>query len=211
MGIKSPVGRVSYPNLFKARKIDEKPDSVPRWSVTLVFDDPSWVPYREFKAAVAQIVKDHYGLTDSLEDILQGKFKGTKRLSPKFHWPFRPAEDKLLDSGEYRPGFPEGSEFISFARIEDFGPPSHCGPDGTTPLGPRDVYGGMWGRVFTNPRCYKHPAGGVGVSCYLEAFQKVRDDEPIGAAPVEASDVFDSVDDSADYAPREDDGDEIPF
>lgn len=173
----TPVGRVAYPHLFKARKRNDKQD--PRYSVTLVYDQS--VDLTTFKAVVRKVVQEAY------PNGVPGGFRN----------PFRPGSDRRGDDGTMPEGFKETDTFVEFWRYEDNGQQPTVGPErdaaGNLPaLGPNDVYAGMTGRVSFRAYCYGKGKdhGNKGVNIGLEAFQKIADGKPIGNAPIDANKAF---------------------
>lgn len=173
----SPIGRVAYPNMAKARQ--RKPTDKPRWSITLVY--PAGTDLNELKliAQAAALKKFPGGIPADLRS------------------PFRPGAHKRREDGSLPAGFKEDDIFVEFWRYEEHGR-APCvdnvrKPDGEfAALLPSDIYAGMTGRVLAKASGYSVD-GNKGVSMHVEAFQKAHDGEPIGAAPVNPHTAFDDI------------------
>lgn len=171
----SPVGRVAYPHLFKARA-QQDPDKPHRYSTTLVFDES--VDLSGFKDAVRAVIK---------EKLVGGVPEG-------FRSPFRKGTTRCRPDGTYPEGFKPTDTYVEFWRYEEHGRAPSVGSDRDTEgnliaLNPQDVYAGCFGRVSF--RCSVYSKGGnSGASIHLEAFQKTDEGTPIGAAPVDVNSAF---------------------
>ena len=163
----TPVGRFSYPNLFKARAFEDDADSVPEYSVTLIFPD---------KAAVQPMLK-------AAEKAVTDKWPSKTLASVKN--PFRQGTEKVLDDGTYPEGYSAECVFVRFARKERDGFPApnvcymkdgvlhHIGV--SDDLAKHLMVGGSYGRVEFSPFAWDHKKGGRGVSLGLESvlFTKI--------------------------------------
>lgn len=203
----TPVGQFSHPHLHEPHAFNDS--SPARYSVEIVYDpeDPDW---KEFKAKVKAEIKKQ----------LNGK-----KPNPRFVLPFRSCDERVDDNGQQKAGFPEGYEFIRVWRKADqpWEPDSQVVDGKKRPAKPAQIYGGCEGRAFVRPFVYRDHGNGPGCSLALEAAQVTGKGNPIGAAPVEAADVFDEVesDDTDDDFAADDDtgydfaaddfGDDVPF
>lgn len=169
---KTPIGRVSYPRLFKAGAL--KPTDTPKYDVTLIFDPD--INLSEVKRVTEEYVKR------------EAPKKWPGGLPKKFKYPWRSGDEK-----DGKEGFGPEDTFIAFRRLEDFGPPVSVDQQ-RNPLNPADVYAGCLGVVAYRPYLYDN-TGNVGVSLGLEGFQKAGDGDPIGVAPIDPDEAFDVIDD----------------
>ena len=173
----SPIGRVAYPNMAKARQ--RKPTDKPRFSLTLVW--PAGTNLDEMKKlAQAAALK---------------KFPG-QSLPSNLRSPFRPGSDKRREDGSLPEGFKADDIFVEFWRYEEHGR-APVVDQSRNEMMPSDVYAGMNGRVICKASGYDVD-GNKGVSMHLEAFQKHSDGEPIGAAPVNPQTAFDDIEGATD-------------
>lgn len=173
----TPVGRVSYPSLFKARANDE---GKLKFEVTLVFDKAAQET-QEFKAMVA-----------AAKAAVQSKWGDKKPANLRS--PFRKAEEK-----EDRDMYPEGSVFVAFRSDQ---PPGIVDGQNQPVLDQYKVYGGCYGRVSYNAFTYE-AKGNKGVSLGLNHFQFVRDGKAVSGrgrpedafTPIDGSSVGDGTPD----------------
>lgn len=195
-GFSTPIGRVAYPHLFEARKVNQADaEDKKRFSVNVVFGPD--VDLKPLKAYIIDVVRQKY----KCETVEQLKAK----LPKNFKWPWRSGSDKVDDEGNQREGFNADDTYFNFWRYERQTPDTWqatavIGPS-RQPLKPADVYGGCLGRVYFRAYTYPNQGQGPGCGLALEAFQKTGDGEAIGAAPVRAADVFDAVAEEAAEVP----------
>lgn len=173
----TPVGRVAYPHLFKARKRNEKTE--PRYSVSLVFDETQ--DLTAFKDAVRACIREEY----------------PNGVPAGFSSPFKSGANRIDEEGNQIEGFKATDTYVEFWRYEANGRQPTVGPDrdsegNLVELNPADVYAGCQGRVSFRPYCWGkgQDHGNKGVNCGLEAFQKTGDGKAIGNAPVNVNDAF---------------------
>lgn len=169
----TPIGRVSYPHLFKPQQF--KKEEKPRQSVVLIFGpDADLSP---LKAAVAEAIKEEFG---------------DKPIPEGLRSPFRKGSEKRTEDGEPVDGYGDDDIFCTFWRYEEKGMTKPVMENPTKLATPGDIYAGCLGRVLCRPYVYNNK-GNRGVSFSLEAFQRCGDGNPIGSAPADGSKVFESV------------------
>lgn len=159
----SPIGRVSYPSLYKPNKADDTGKE--NFQVTLLFD----------KGADLQLLKDaaNKAMTE----------KWGAKLPKGIRSPFRDGDEK--DQPEY-----QGKTFVTFkTSIER--KPGVVGPD-AQPLDPSQMYAGCHARVSFGAFAWEHKTGGVGVSFSLNNVQKMRDDTRFDGR-TDAEDDFEAI------------------
>ena len=171
MSVKSPIGRVAYPSVAKARQ--RKDTDKPRFSITLVYDEGT-----ELKV-----------LKNLCKEVADKKFPNG--LPKNFRSPFRSGADREREDGSMPAGFEKTDTFVEFWRYEEHGVVP-CVDANRNEILPSDVYAGMTGRVIARASAYSVD-GNKGVSLHLEAFQKASDGTPIGSAPVNAQTAFDDI------------------
>lgn len=173
----SPVGRVSYPALFKARAND---DGALKFEVTLVFDtEVQKTP--EFKAMV-----------EAAKRAKIAKF-GDKAIA-NLRSPFRKGDEK---EEKDRDMYPLGSVFVAFRSSE---PPGIVDQNRTPIIDAYKIYAGCYGRVTYNAYAYE-AKGNKGIALGLNHFQFARDGVAISGrgrpedafTELDASDVGDGA------------------
>lgn len=179
----TPKFRVSFPNLFEARRAN--PESKPKFSVVGLFTDDPEVPsgsisYAEMQKIAIQVALDKFGNTeDTKKKIKSGKIK----------MPFR-----KNDEDKYPEEYPT---YITFSTDEKYRPgvvDRFKGPDGKNPrviTDAADVYPGCFGRASVTAFAYD-TAGNKGVSFGLNNFQKLGEGERLDNR-VAAQNQFEAV------------------
>jgi hypothetical protein len=145
----SPVGRVSYPNVFAAKEFDGKRT----FGLTLLFDKTA--DLTELKNAVAAAIKERWG----------------NKPPSNLRSPLRDGDEK--DKPEYA-----GKVFVTFRAGEDRRP-AVVRPDLTPiSQESGEFYSGCYAKVSYSVYAYDKQ-GNRGVAFSLGNIQKVRDGEPL--------------------------------
>jgi hypothetical protein len=162
----SPVGRVSYPNVFRPRAVEEGKD--PQFSLALLFDKSQKDELAEMRAKVEAAKKEKWG----------------DKVPKNFRTPFRDGNEK--EGAEY-----QDKIFINLKAKENR-PPQVVGPD-KQPISESsgDFYPGCFARVSYTVYAYE-VRGNAGVSFGLGNIQKVKDGEPFDGRR-DAEDEFEAV------------------
>mgnify|MGYP006289343809 FL=1 len=159
----SPIGRVSFPHLFKPQQND-RGENV--WSVVIVFDKKAQETpeYKAMEAAVQNAATERFGTKVPA---------GVKRksLEPKSGYPFTLTETKP----EWFGWAPEGSTMATFSSKYS---PVIIDRNKSEILDSAEVYAGQFGRVQWTTYAYD-ASGNQGVSFGLRAYQKVKDGEQL--------------------------------
>lgn len=177
MNFLTPVFRVSFPNLFKARAFSENQKA--KYGVTMLFDtadiqgDPKQT---ELWAAMKAAVK-----TCALE-----KWNSADKIPSNFRNPFRKGEEKEYD------GYHEGIIYAVAKRSEDQGKPGIVDQDVNPVLDVSEFYAGCYAQATISVFAYSH-MGNNGVSFGLNNIQKVRDGDPFSGRS-NAGDDFSALD-----------------
>ena len=196
----TPIGRFTYPNLFKPRVNPKNPAGKPKYSCGLlvrVADTPeskaagekSVGESAEWKAIqdeVKRIFAEALGPTWA-ERIKDKKSDG----SPMFRIPFRrgdAAEFKTPDGKGYKDGY--GPGIIVISANSDYAP-GVIDRDKSIIVNPNDVQGGYYGRLQIHAYFYNN-SGNQGVTFGLDNVQKDRDGVPFGNR-ANAADAFDAI------------------
>lgn len=162
----SPVGRLSFPFIFKPRPA-EKPGDKEKFSLSLIFDEE------------AQKTPEWKAITDEVKAVALAKFGvdhkqpdgSVKRVVPKgVRNPIRNGEDKELD------GYGPGKVFVSATSERK---PGVIGGDMLPITDEKGCYAGCYVRASLTVFSYERKDG-KGVSLGLRNIQKVRDGEPFG-------------------------------
>lgn len=173
----SPIGRISFPHLFKPQQND-RGENV--WSVVIVFDKKAQATpeYKAMEEAIQTAATERFGTKVPA---------GVKRksLEPKSGYPFTLCETKP----EWFGWASEGSTMATFSSKYA---PVVIDRNKTEILDQAEVYAGQYGRVqWTN---YAYDASGnQGVSFGLRAYQKVKDGEALSGGKPDI-DAFGDVD-----------------
>jgi hypothetical protein len=175
----SPVGRISFPHLFKPQQ-NERQENV--WSVVVVFDKKAQdtAEYKTMEEAIQKAAVERFATK-----IPAGIKR--KSLEPKSGYPITLTETKP----EWFSWAPEGSTMITFS--------SKYAPviiDRTKQeiLDSAEVYAGAYGRVQWTTYAYA-ASGNEGVSFGLRAFQKVKDGEALSGGKPDI-DAFGDIEES---------------
>jgi hypothetical protein len=171
--ITTPEFRVSYPNVFKAKKnIMSGKDE---FSMVALF--PKNADLSKLKAAAEAAIVQEFGAD---------KAKWPKKLRS----PFRDQAEKEKD-GQLPMGHEAGAIFLNLKSMQR---PGVVGPDVQPIMDESQVYAGCFGRAAISVYCYNQ-AGNVGVAFGLQHFQKTKDGEPLGGR-VRVEDAFQPVEGS---------------
>lgn len=183
----TPKFRVSYPNVFEARK-NEMSDKM-EYSLTGIF--PKDTDFTKLEAAVKVAVVDKWG-----EDR-----KGWPR---SLRLPFRKSEE-LAEVGEDENvkrdangklvlpmGHEEGGKWI---RMKSNLKPGLIGANREDIIDKNQFYAGCFARATVKAFAYE-VKGNAGVSLWLQNIQKTGDGEPLAGRP-KAQDQFEAIPDLA--------------
>lgn len=185
--IVTPVGRLSFPRLFEAKRVGETDD--PSFSCTLLFDDDT--DLTALKKAAQAAAMDKWG--DKAPALLKA---GTIRL------PFRRQEEK-----PHLSGYEEGP-YIGFRNTRK---PAVLDPKRQAITDEEEVYPGRYARCVVDAFAWEHKTGGKGVSFSLVAVQLGPHGERIDgrAGAREIAGQLDDLDggDDVETATTEDDDD----
>lgn len=168
--INTPRFRVSFPNVFKARKNDL--NGKDEFSVTAVF--PKGADLSALKAAVNAVVTEKLGADKS---------KWPKGMRS----PFRDQAEREKD-GKLPEGYEAGAIFINLKATQR---PGVVDANVQDILEERDFYAGCWAIANVRPYYYDQK-GNKGVSFGLQNIQKVADGDPLGGR-VRPTDAFKPV------------------
>lgn len=165
--------RLSYPNLFTAKAMEEGKE--PKFSASFILD----------KKQHAALIKEIEKATDR---VALDAFK--KKVTLK-RTPLRDGNEKADKEGY-------GDE-VMFVNASETRRPVVVDRD-MSPLTKDDPrpYAGCFVNATIRLYAYDHKTGGKGVSAALRAIQFYKDGESFGAGPVNAEDEFEPVSESAD-------------
>lgn len=165
--------RLSYPNLFTAKAIEQGKE--PKFSATFLLD----------KKAHAGLIKQ---IETQVARVALDAFK--KKVTLK---------RALLRDGNEKDDTEGYGDEVMFLSANEVRRPVVVDRD-MTPLTKDDPkpYAGCYVNATIRLFAYDHPTGGKGVSAALRAVQFVKDGESFGAGPVNAEDEFEPVTDDVD-------------
>lgn len=159
----SPVGRISFPHLFKPQQND-RGENV--WSVVIIFDKKAQATpeYKAMEEAIQTAATERFGTKVPA---------GVKRksLEPKSGYPITLTETKP----EWFGWASEGSTMITFSSKYA---PVVIDRNKQEILDQSETYAGQFGRVQWTTYAYD-ASGNQGVSFGLRAYQKVKDGEAL--------------------------------
>jgi len=159
----SPVGRISFPHLFKPQQND-RGENV--WSVVVIFDKKAQASdeFKAMEAAVQNAASERFGAKVPA---------GVKRksLEPKSGYPITLCETKP----DWFGWATEGAVMITFSSKYQ---PVVIDRSKQEILDAAEVYAGQYGRVQWTTYAYD-ASGNQGVSFGLRAYQKVKDGEAL--------------------------------
>jgi hypothetical protein len=171
----TPVVRLSYPNLFKARAIEE--GATPKFSATLLFDKKaqSEPGFKKLQKAVEQAIDTKWGAD----------------RPKKLRLPFLTTADME--------NVPDGYEDdMIIIRTSSTQAPGVVDRQMQPILSEQDIYPGCYVRAAVHAYAWEHKTGGKGVSIGLDHVQFVKDGEAF-TKRVKATDVFDEIEDEDDF------------
>jgi hypothetical protein len=195
----TPEARLSYPALFKARKVNQNdPNEKEKFSAQLLFrvaetpkskelgekviaQDPQWL---KMKQAVVDLFIKNLG-ADWQEKLKLRKGDG----SPMYRSPFRDGNaPEKKDVEGYGPG-------VIFITASSLYKPGVIRQNKEEIMNPQDIQGGYYVRAEIHPYWYS-TKGNQGVTFGLDNVQLVREGQPFSGRK-KAEDVFDAIDQPA--------------
>ena len=173
-------GRLSYPNLFTARAINDQGD--PKYSATLLIPKSDTATVERVHAAIDAAVKD---------GIERRIFKGAVDPSRSKYPPLRDGDSPKDD------GSPRGDEFAGHWFISAKAPgnkprPSVVDANVQPVMDESEIYAGCYVNMFVEFYAYE-TSGNKGIAASLRGVQFVRDGERLGGEPLEAEDMFSAI------------------
>lgn len=165
--------RLSYPNLFVAKAMEEGKE--PKFSASFILDK------KQHAALIAQIEKT------------------TQRVALDFFKKKVPLKREPLRDGNEKADKEGYGDEVMFVSATEVRRPVVVDRD-LTPLTKDDPkpYAGCYVNATIRLFAYEHKTGGKGVSAALRGVQFVKDGESFGAGPVNAEEEFEPVSADAD-------------
>lgn len=177
--IMTPEFRVSFPQVFVAKKVNET-DKVAKFSVQMLFRTAANPAKPE---TAREAIVDLKPLSAVVVAYVAELFGPDKTKWPKLKMPWRKGEEKDYDG--YGPG-------ILFFGASSMNRPGLVYSDGKTVItNEADFYAGCYARATMNPFYYKF-MGNEGISFGLQNIIKTRDGEPFGGRS-KPEDDFESI------------------
>ena len=173
-------GRLSSPNLFTPRAINDQGD--PKYSATLLIPKSDTATIERVQAAIDAAVKD---------GIERRIFKGAVDPSRSKYPPLRDGDSPKDD------GTPRGDEFAGHWFISAKAPgnkprPSVVDANVQPVMDEAEIYAGCYVNMFVEFYAYEN-SGNKGIAASLRGTQFVRDGERLGGEPLEAEDMFSAI------------------
>jgi hypothetical protein len=194
----TPIARVSFPSVFKARSFQDVEGATKSFQVDLIFDEAQLS--EEYKGKKRQTVS----LKKAVFNAKVDQWGANKDKWPDFAHPvFKKGDKRKNKDGEVYQGY-EGKIFIT-AKCGEKYPPKVILADGS-PADEKSFYGGCYARAQLIARPYDF-GGNRGVRFLLLQLMKVEDGERFGGI---ADDVFDveemgdAIESDADSSDEED-------
>lgn len=202
--IVSPVFRLSYPNLFEARKFRDakgQEKGEPKFSAEMIFEEGA--DLSEMVALAKRVAKATFGSADGVK------------------FPFKKGEEraaKLRERGKSDAAeIYDGAVVVKTDRVERtsdgryVGPPQVINRKGQDILDPKDIYPGCYARALL--KCVAGDFNGRYVKFYLNGVVKWEDGERIAGRDIRDAfaGMIDEDDDSAGASGPDSLDDEIPF
>lgn len=167
--VTTPIFRISYPNLFQARKNDL--NGKMEFGCVAVFDKAA--DLTGMRTAATAACEEKWGAD---------KAKWPAKVKERFKSVFRKNEDKWKEDSNGNKveadGYPAGGVFVNLKTEKQ---PGVVDAQVKPILEPRDLYAGCYCLAACNVGVYDQ-GGNPGFSFYLNHIQKVRDGEPLGGA-----------------------------
>ena len=165
----TPVGRASYPNVFKPMVSKKFPNSDPKYSIDLMF--PKSLDMTELKEIIKAKATEKWGKDIPngirLPKIVDGDMVKTKTPAYAGHWVVKFTTGARSPVGVVNL---HGETIVSDTISEE------------------GFYGGCYAQVTFKAYAYEGGVGGIGLD--LANVRKIRDGEPFGTPKAEAVDEF---------------------
>lgn len=173
-------GRLSYPNLFTPRAINDQGD--PKYSATLLIPKSDTDTVARVQAAIDAAVQD---------GVDRRIFKGAVDPSRSKYPPLRDGDSPKDD------GTPRGDEFAGHWFISAKAPgnkprPSVVDANVQPVMDESEIYAGCYVNMFVEFYAYEN-SGNKGIAASLRGVQFVEDGERLGGEPLEAEDMFSAL------------------
>ena len=189
--IVTPEFRVSFPQVFQARKVNpQDPNEKAKFSVQMIFRVKATaesekrgekvVDISPLKAAVIRILQEKLG-QNWQQEIAKTKGDGSKL----YRLPFRDGNGVEKKDAE---GYGDGTVYCTASSVMK---PGIIDAQKVEILNPQDFYGGCYARATISPYWYE-VMGNKGVSFGLQNIQKIRDGVPFSGR-TKPEDDFDAI------------------
>ena len=172
-------GRLSFAHLFTPRRANDQAD--PKYSATLLIPKTDTATIGRIQQAIQAAVQ---------EGVDRRVFKQPIDTTHTKYPPLRDG-DLPTDSGEQRGPEFAGHWFIA-AKAGTSRKPFVVDQSVQPILQEEEIYSGCYVNMAVQFYAYEN-SGNKGISASLTGVQKVKDGERLGAAPVEATDVFSAI------------------
>lgn len=161
----APIGRASYPNLFKPRAMPGESEDKAKYSITVMF--PKTTSMEPGKKLVREFAEARWGTN------LKSKIK-----------------PPILDHADKTPDQELAREFPWIIRCSSDYAPEVRFANGEVCTATEEVYAGRWVWITIRPYTWEHPASGRGVSFGLSNVMLFDHDDRIGGGRAKIEDEF---------------------
>lgn len=173
-------GRLSYPNLFTPRAINDQ--GAPKYSATLLIPKSDTATVERVQAAIDAAVQD---------GVDRRIFKGAVDPSRSKYPPLRDGDSPKDD------GTPRGDEFAGHWFISAKAPgnkprPTVVDANVQPVMDESEIYAGCYVNMFVEFYAYEN-SGNKGIAASLRGVQFVEDGERLGGEQLEAEDMFSAL------------------
>ncbi len=186
--ILTPVFRVSYPNVFRPKMNDLSKKE--EYSLVCLF--PKGADLKPLQAELLRAAKEKWGDGATIIKTEGGfKLQMPGKVAVPLRIPLRDQGEKEGDEG-MPAGFEKGAMFMNLRSNQK---PGLVDPKNQDIIEESLFYAGCYAKAAINAFAYDNK--GKGVSFGLQALQKVKDGEPLGATRVKPQDAFAPIEDVA--------------
>ena len=194
----TPVGRVSFPQVFTARSFEDNPEAEKCFQVDLIFDDKE-----EFKKEYKGKKKQTISMARAVINAKQDQW-GDKSKWPRFNYPcFKDGNERVDQDQNVLQGYAD--KYFITARSKEQFPPKVIDAHGKE-LTEQEFYGGCYARAQLIARPYAFGKN-FGIRFILLQIMKTDEGERFGGV---ADDVFDlSEEDDEDWDTDEDNDEDV--
>jgi hypothetical protein len=178
--LKTPVGRLSFPSLFKPKRDDKKPQDQWKYEATLIF--PSGTDLSEIEKEIDRAATAEWG---DKKPLMLKKMKS---------FPIKSNEKATDMEGNVRGGYEDQDgfhvQFKSNSRPKVVGREKDPQTGQLLELTPEEIFAGCYVRASYTTFASIHDEGGPFVYMALQNLQLIKEGEPFAGTRSKAEDDF---------------------